>query len=261
MKEKVADHLVGLLARLLWRFDTPSGVQFAAYRFIMRVGPLAALAYAFRRKPLHADWRVSLMNRFLTAFTCIDPNFTLHLELEGSDLLDDACREGGGVVLCTAHFGLTLAAHAGVKRVGLRPVLVISGQNTRRSSAGWNWGTPDRLEMVDADQPDVLRKCARLIDKGAVLITFVDYDAGELHGGRVRAISPNLFRWAQSKRVSTLFLASRLASSGHVVLEFAKPSHSPLAGSKEAQACAEEFARFVAERTGDRCVVRRRKDG
>lgn len=263
MWRTIANQLLGVLARIVWYSSRPEHVQFTAWRVIRASYPaLSAFYRSGIGASLRKDWRGSMMNRMLSVFTRIDPRFALHLEIRSPHLLTEMRRRHGGVLVCTGHFGLTLAAHKGLLDMGLEPVFIGSGENGARDMSGWNWGTTRSVDLLDSDRPDVLTQARRRVRGGAVLIGYVDYDpaaaAPQVASG-ARAVSPNAFAWAQLERVPILFMASSLADDGRIVLEFIQPANAMPAGPREALACAGEFCRFIGSRMGRDYVIRRPK--
>ncbi len=263
MWRTIANQLLGVLARIIWSASRPEYVQFSAWRVIRATYPILSAFYrAGIDAGLRKDWRGSIMNRMLSVFTRIDPGFTLHLEIRSPHLLADMRRRHGGVLVCTGHFGLTLAAHKGLLDMGLEPVFIGSGENGARDMSGWNWGTPRHVDLLDADRPDVLTQASKRVRGGAVLIGYVDYDPAATApraGAGTQAVSPNAFAWAQLERVPILFMASSLADDGRIVLEFFQPANAMAGNAREALACADEFCNFIGRRMGRDYVIRRPK--
>ncbi len=255
MWRSIANQLLGLLARIIWYSSRRERAQFAAWRVIRALYPLLSALYSPGvTGRLRKDWRGSMLNRILSVFTRIDPGFSLHLEMRGAWLLTEARRQHGGVLVCTGHFGLTLASHKGLLDLGLAPVFVVSADNGARDVSGWNWGTATPLELLDADRPDVLIRAATRVRE--------DYDPlkeGLLCRSDAMAISPNAFAWAQINRVPMLFMASATGEDGRIVLEFTRPVHALPASPREALACAGEFSTFMSQRMGRDYVVMRPK--
>jgi hypothetical protein len=254
VRRHLANTGLGLLARILWAFSRPERVQLDAYRAVCLLYPLASRFYAAglasgQRK----DWHASMMNRLLSVFTRIDPGFTLHVDILNGAMLTDTHERHGGVLVCTGHFGLTLAAHAALPRIGVDPVFVGSLEGGVRDMQGWNWGTARPLDAIDTDRLDVLRVAAARLRSGAVIVSYVDYDPAELEGrrgGLSTAISPNAFVWASLNDAPVLFMASDLSPDGRILLEFARPNQHRPDSYREALACAGEFKAFMEARTG-----------
>lgn len=260
----IANQLLGMLATIIWYSSRRERVQMSAWRVIQTGYPLLSTLYRFGvRKRLRKDWRASMLNRMLSVFTRIDPDFALHLELRGAWLLTEAHRRHGGVLVCTGHFGLTLASHKGLLDLGLEPVFIVSGERGARDVSGWNWGTSRPIDLLDADRPDVLIQAARRLRDGAVVIGYVDFDPlaqGLPSGTASMAISPNAFSWAQLNRVPLLFMSSEPREDGRIMLEFSQPTQTLLDSPRSALACAAEFRDFMTSRTGRSHVVMRPKE-
>lgn len=260
----IANQLLGMLATIIWYSSRREWVQLSAWRAIRACYPMLSALYRLGvRKRLRKDWRGSMLNRMLSVFTRIDPDFVLHMEMRGVWLLTEAHRRHGGVLVCTGHFGLTLASHKGLLDLGLEPVFVGSGERGSRDMSGWNWGTSRPIDLLDADRPDVLIQAARRLRDGAVVIGYVDFDPlaqGLPSGTASMAISPNVFSWAQLNRVPMLFMSSEPSDDGRIVLEFSQPSQTLLDSPRSALACAAEFSDFMTSRTGRNHVVMRPKE-
>lgn len=258
-----ANRSLGLIAWLVWHCSSPQQAQLAAWRVIGASHPMLSLIYRTGvSRRLRKDWRGSMLNRFLSVFTRIDPAFKLHVDMNDVHYLNEARRQHGGVLICTGHFGLTLAAHKALLDLGIEPVFVGSGLQGARDTSGWNWGTPKPVELLDSDRPDVLLQARRRIDAGAVVIAYVDYDPEEGRAGKVgpMAISPNAFAWAALNRVPLLFMASRPGEDGRILLEFTLPPHPLPDNPRAARECAAGFRDFMAARMDRDYVILRPKD-
>ncbi|MEN3974193.1 hypothetical protein [Emcibacter sp. SYSU 3D8] len=264
MWRSIANQLLGLVGRIIWYSSRRERAQFTAWRVIRASYPVLSRLYLLGVNPRQQkDWRSSMLNRILSVFTRIDADFTLHLDIRGAWLLKEAHRQYGGVLICTGHFGLTLASHKGLLDLGLDPVFIGSGQRGARDMSGWNWGTATPIDLVDSDRSDVLLQAARRLRDGAVVIGYVDFDP-LAHGLRCNpaslAISPNAFSWAQINRFPMLFMASEPSEDGRIVLEFTQPIHAIPDSPRSALACAAEFGDFMTSRTGRNHVVMRPKE-
>jgi hypothetical protein len=238
----IANQLLGMLATIIWYSSRRERVQLSAWRAIRACYPMLSALYRLGvRKRLRKDWRGSMLNRMLSVFTRIDPDFVLHMEMRGVWLLTEA------------H----------LLDLGLEPVFIVSGEHGARDVSGWNWGTSRPIDLLDADRPDVLIQAARRLRDGAVVIGYVDFDPlaqGLPSGLASMAISPNAFSWAQLNRVPMLFMSSEPSDDGRIVLEFSQPSQTLLDSPRSALACAAEFSDFMTSRTGRNHVVMRPKE-
>jgi hypothetical protein len=256
LRYAIAHLVLDAAADLIGRRRAADRVQHSVCRFIERSYPILARVYGFGRRPVHhPDRRATMLNRMLCRITAHGPGLRLDAAWEQGALLDAAAAGGCGVLICTAHQRLAFAAHALLRAQGLKPVFVAIPGNVQPGS---HWGDREPLTLVDAENPDVLLRCARHIANGDIVIAFVDYriepDPGDRRAPPV-AISPNAFAWARSNDVPLLFLASRLTREGRILLELAQPE-----AGKAGAALARDFADFLEARTGWRCVVQRRKD-
>lgn len=250
MRHRIAQLFLDAAAWLIWRLYAPDSVQLAACRFIDRAFPLLSRAYglgkAGKRRPVR---RATMLNRMLSQFTRIDPDFTLHTDIENGALLRAATAGDRGVLICTAHLRLSFAAHRALRDLGLKPVFV---GITERGTAGWNWGDAEPLATIDAARADVLIRCLRHVRRGNAVIAFVDYRGAPGTGAEPLLISPNAFTWAALNAVPLLFMATRLKRDGRIAIEFERPD--------AAVSSAAEFAAFIERRTGWDCVVKRPKE-
>ena len=249
------------LAWLIWRFSSPAMAQLAAFHVIDRWPSRLARIYNFGRKAHYrADYRVRALNHILCVFTQYDPNFTLHVDVENADALIAASMGARGVLICTAHLGLTLAAHRALHDLGYTPAFVIFDSPR---TARWNWGHPAPLTVIDAGRPDVLVRCSRHIQRGDAIIAFVDYHTAGMamcDGPQPLGISPNAFAWAHLNDIPILFMASRLDSGGRIVIELENSASVHRDGPATGASTARAFAEFLEQRTGWRCIIRRPKE-
>jgi hypothetical protein len=258
-----ANQLLGVLAWFVWHCSNRNNAQLAAWRVIRLSHSLLALIY--RRgvsARLRKDWRGSMLNRMLSVFTRIGSDFQLHVDMHGVHHLMAAHEEHGGVLVCTGHFGLTLASHKALFDLGLTPIYVGSGEGGARNTSGWNWGTSRAVVLLDSDRPDIFLQAKRRLDAGAVIIAYVDYDPEQGRPGAdgPMAISPNAFIWAALHHIPILFMAARPDEDGRIVLEFIDPVHRLPHDPRTGLHCAAEFRDFMASRMDRDYVILRPKN-
>lgn len=255
MRLRIAHLVLDWTARMIHLSVLPERIQPVAWRFIQMSFPFLWAARKWRLSPgYRPDARAAMLNRMLCMFTRLDPDFTLHVELENASALMAAAAKGRGVLVCTGHQRLAFAAHRAILDLGIQPVFV---GLTSGGCVGWNWGHPDPISTIDAERADVLLRCRARARQGNALVTFVDYyqDSREAEETPPVAISPNAFAWASNDNVPIVFLAARTARNGRIILTFREPDDLDAAP----MALADAFARFLSEKTGWPCIVARRK--
>jgi lauroyl/myristoyl acyltransferase len=250
-----ADWGIGAVASMVVRFAPPGSEYVVLWRILTIAYPLFAVPYKVCRPRSRSDmWRTLILQRALSVMTRYRPGFDLKLNVLGGDNVDRALRAAEPLVVCTAHFGLTLAAPRALADREHK-VALIASQSSGRD--GWHWGLRDPLHLLPSGS-DTLLRARSVLRAGTPVICYVDYMlSGSDSQTRLTGISPSVFHLAYRLGANLLFLASRLESDGTITIEFHRPNQQRLATSQAADLCAEEFASFVADRTGWPCIVRR----
>lgn len=226
------------------------------WRILSFAFPLLDSVHATLHSPSSKEaWRVLMLRRALAVMTRRRPGFDLPLRVIGEEELQRSLESGAPLILCTAHFGLTLAAPRILADHGRRVVLVAKPSP---SANGWHWGLREPLQVLPTG-PDVLRQARAALRTGIPLISFVDHEQSEAEQRALRiSISPNMFRLAHRVGATILFFASHLDPDGTIAIEFHRPRHDRISTSDEADQCAAEFAGFASARIGRTCVVQRK---
>jgi hypothetical protein len=259
-----ANWAVGAIAVAVVRLSPPHlayALYWQVYRFFF--APLAPVYRRFNLGSEHAQWRILMLQRALTAMTRKRPGFDLQVKVLGKEVIEEELATGKPIVIFTAHFGLTLAAPRVLADLG-RPPAFIARLSTK--SDGWNWGLKTPLQILGDDAYAFVR-ARRAMKNGTPIICYVDYYASDdgshcpnyydgSHRPRRVFISPHAFQFAHRLSAQVLFLASSLEADGAIIIEFSRANRGQLRSSKDADLCAAEFASFVAKRTGWDCCVR-----
>jgi hypothetical protein len=250
-----AHKVIGAIAAPIAQFVPPSHAYAVVHRILMAMYPLFAIPYRrFCPPNRRRDWRSLILQRALSVMTRRRAGFDLKLRVIGGEDLDSVYRETGRVILCTAHFGLTLATPRVLADRGL-PVALIADR--AGGYDGWHWGLRERLQVLQ-EGPNVLLQARAALAKGIVVICYTDYIvAGKDSGERLMGISPNVFELAQRLRAALLFLGSRLEPDGTIDIEFFRPQNHRPESAEFVAACMDEFVAFVRLRTGWNCIIRR----
>jgi hypothetical protein len=230
---------ISVIAWLLVRVLKPRAAYWGAAAFVGAVYPL--IGWADRRLHRHSlprDRRSLILRAMLGVMTRhgrVDPA----VRLGNFELVERTYAEAGRLMLCTAHFGLTMAVFSVLERRGYAFNVVTSGHGK-----GWNWGCDRPLDRVKADE-QCLRRLRASLAQGTIAVVYADaVPAHGTIGGDVE-ISPSLFRFARLTKTPILYFDARRLADGAIGIDFFQPE----------AADAEEFCRFVAERTGWRCAI------
>ncbi len=231
---------LSLTAWLLVKICAPRRAYRGAVRFVTMLYPLVATTYArLHPQGLQRDRR-GIMLQWM--FGVMTRHGFVDLDVRVDDLAAIKRRhaEGRGVMLCTAHTGLTMAMFSVLEQQGWRNVLI-----TRGSGHGWNWGCRNPIQLIrpGGDSLLQLRRCLR---QGAVAVLYPD-TLPSREGPQTIVISPNLFEFARMTGTPLLYYDARLAADGAIALDVVEPVTGRV----------EEFAGFVAGRNGWQTAIGR----
>jgi lauroyl/myristoyl acyltransferase len=253
--ERIADAAIRLAAAVLVRLVPADRVHATTYRLIAATYPVLSCPFRLLAPPQRQrDWRPMMLRQALAVMTRIRPGFPIAVRMEGGAALDDAWRESRRVILCTAHFGLTLAAPRALIDRGYRIAGIADPAGGKDD--GWNWGLAERLRIL-ADRPDVFLHARAALDQGIVIVCYADHVlAHHADGSRRMALSPNAVRFARRVGAAVLFLGARLDPDGAITIEIHRPEQWRPRTARDADACVGEFVAFARARTGFAYEVR-----
>ena len=231
---------LSLAAWLLVKTCSPRRAYRGAVRFVAILYPWVALLYSQLhpqklrrdRRGIILQWMFGVMSRH----GFVDPD----VRVENLAAIRRRIGEGHGVILCTAHTGLTMVMFSVLEREGWDNVLISKG-----SGHGWNWGCRKPIRFIRPGG-DSLLKLRRYLRQGTVAVIYPD-TLPLYEGPQTVVISPNLFRFARVTGTPLPYYDARLAADGAIAIAIVEPATGD----------AEEFASFVAERTGWQTAVGR----
>jgi hypothetical protein len=244
---RVANGAVGVVAAAVVHAVSPNRAHEVFWRISQAAFPLFAGVYrVFRPQSRSELWRIHVLQRALSVMTRQRPGFTLKVRVSGTD---------DPLIICTAHFGLTLAAARVLADLGHRPAWIVDRTDT---ADGWHWGLRQPLWILPRAS-DVMLHARRALQDGFPVVCYVDFKPPEFCSRTFTHvhISPNVFRLAHRLAANLLFMASGLEADGTIRIEFRQPNLGRLRSLQEADLCAAEFAEFVSARTGWTCSVRK----
>ncbi len=196
-----------------------------------------------------ADYHSEFVQHMLCAATR-HGGIDIKVLLSGADILGEIYRRHGHAILCTAHFGLTLAIARALADLSI-PVSGIG--KVQPSMSGWHWGVPERLRII-ASSPYCFVRARRALETGRVLVAYPDdgvYD--DTDGRPVMVIKPNLFSFAARLKCPVLFFGAKLAEDGAILIDIVRPDHAFPQTAADARGLAEEFFAFVSARSKRPC--------
>ncbi len=254
----IANSVVWIIAAAVIRLAPAARAHAVFWQISEFIFPPFVRAYRlFRPQSRSEMWRIHVLQRALSVMTRHSPGFDLKLRVLGKDLAEQALNAKEPLIICTAHFGLTLAAARVLADLGHRAAWVTDWS---AGSNGWHWGLCDPLKIL-VRGPNVMLQVRRELERGTLVVCYVDYKPME-YCSRSRGsllVSPNAFSLAHRVAAHVLFMASHLEDDGTIVIEFQWPwLHAPR-NEREAERCAADFAAFLSNRIGWRCFVQRQR--
>jgi len=230
-----------------------------AYDALVR---LSAVLYAathrlyalLRRHSPKRNYRALILRDMLCMATR-KGDIPIRTRLDGGDILDRAYAEHGRVILCTAHFGLTLAIFSVLEARGLSPAAVgrVSAKRDRL-----HWGCKRPVNLIESDRLCLVRS-RQALDAGEVVTVFPEVPRSPANlpdtGDDSFDVEANVFGFAQRVGVPVLFFGAGLGSNGAIVLDIIEPTHSLPGTPAEATALAWEYCAFLEARTERPCSV------
>lgn len=237
--------MLTVVAWILVKTSPPEAAYGRVVRFVNLVyPPLAALYRALYPEKLNRDRRVLMLQWMLSVMT--RHGFVeLKMRVSNFSAVESAFAKSGRLILCSAHFGLTMAIFSVLENRGLPFKSVTNG-----SGRGWNWGCRQPLDLIPADQHCLLR-IRKALQERAIVVIYADYIPTHWNGIDCGAISPNIFRFARITSTPILYFDAQLAVDGATEINVVEPEIFD----------AEEFSRFVHARTDMRWIVRRPQAG
>jgi hypothetical protein len=254
--KKLADWIIGGVAAMVAYLAPPDRAYAVLWRLISPFFPVLETIFRVVAKRPGQDCRTLTIQRALAVMTRCRPGFDLALRVEGREELARVLKESTPVILCTAHFGLTLAAPRVLADYGRRVALIAS---KAKESNGWHWGLREPLQIL-GDGADSFLRARAVLRSGHLLISYVDYKTlGSASPEVVTCISPNAFRLAHLTGATLLFFSSRLELDGHISINFHRPQLNRILSPEQANLCAAEFVDFASKHADWKCVVQRWK--
>lgn len=237
-----------VVAWILWLAGPPENAQARAFAFARRFEGLAGLVLG-RRAGGTIPVRVHVMNSLISRFCCFQRGFPVDVELVGAVQVFERHDECG-VLIATVHTKLGLAANAALRTKGRGPIFVGFPQADLAASS---WGSAEDADCIDARDPTVFLKIRKAIEKGRIVVAFVDF--GKSTDGST-FLSPNLFAWAELANVPVMHSLATLGSEGRIRIEI----EAERADMIDAGARARSFVDFLGARWPRRFQLCRPKE-
>lgn len=148
-----------LLAIVLVKMLSPAQAYSALLAIVKLVfdrgGPLVLTL--LRQDKLKRDPRQLVLQRMLCAMARhgqVEPK----LQVLNEELLQRTYRQYGGLILATAHFGLTLSILRVLENNGLRTISISAGGN--HNGSGWHWGCRQPVQLIPPARPHCCKPTA-----------------------------------------------------------------------------------------------------
>lgn len=253
--EVAAIRSVEVLALLIIRLVPRSRAYDALVRLSAVLHAATHRLYAhLRRRSPKRDYRALLLRDMLCMATR-KGGISIRVRLDGGDILDRVYAAHGRAILCTAHFGLTMAIFSALEARGLSAAAV--GQvSTKRDRL--HWGCIRPVKLIESDRLCLVRG-RRVLEAGAVVTVFPDVSRAPANqpdtGDNGFDVEPNIFDFAQLVGVPVLFFSAGLERTGTIVLDIVEPPHSLPRDTAEADALIGEYCSFLEERSGRPCAA------
>lgn len=221
--------------------------------------PICGLLQLIAISLTNRDRRYPLLKRMFSAMTR-SGGVSLRVRVRNEEALIRTYRNHGRLILCTAHFGLTMAIFRALEERNLEAISISFGGNGQVD--GWHWGCQKRLRLIKPG-PSALFQARKALEAGTILIAYLDHAVSKIRPiwskSVTMGISPNIFEFAQLSSIPILFFSSELAPDGAIVLDFVEPSRALTNDDRGAvvESMAQEFKDFVQARTGWQCVIQR----
>ena len=232
---------------IIAKMRTPQQRYWAALLWVKWFTPFAVFVdrWVFRRPQKSLLSKTALLKFILSAITryayieipCRSPNERALLEYH---------RKYGGFILCSAHFGLTMAVFGFLEKHGI-PVTSISNGGPRKKAYGWNWGCTEPLRLIKSNAISLI-KVRKALAKDEIVLVYCDHAPDDNFQNDFLFLSPNIFEYAYRATIPLLFLGVALAYDGIIEIEFVEASHPIPASAEELAVVMEEFRYFVAQR-------------
>jgi hypothetical protein len=223
---------LALAAWILVKTCPPRAAFRCAVWFATLLHRIAAAPYARLRPQFPPRDRRGLILQWMFGVMTRHGHVDLDVRLVNGAAIERAYARAGRLILCTAHFGLTMAMFSALERRGHRFNLISTGRGH-----GWNWGCRQPLAIIQNDAHCLLH-LRRSLDEGVIAVVYPDH-LPPGNGVRPTLISPQIFRFARMTRTPLLYYDVRL-EAGAIVITVVEPE----------TADAAEFGAFIAARAG-----------
>ncbi|CAH1903505.1 conserved hypothetical protein [Candidatus Nitrotoga sp. HW29] len=232
---------------IIAKMRNPQQRYWAALRWVKWLLPVAVFVdrWVFRRyqkSPLDTTALLKFILSAITRYAYIE----IPLRSPNEQTLLEYHRKYGGFILCSAHFGLTMAVFGFLEKHGL-PVMSISNGGSGKKAYGWNWGCTAPLRLIKPDEKSLI-KVRKALAKNEIVLVYCDHAPDDNFQNDFLYLSPNIFEYAYKTTTPLLFLGAALAYDGMIEIEFVEASHPIPASEEELVVVMEEFRCFVAQR-------------
>lgn len=252
--------LINICIRFVYRRIMDFSVNFLLYfwpketlqrrSFLFSQSMGAILAWTFGARQLGTpSYEAHIFNSLITRLSRISPGLALDIIVDNRSLLTESLQHGKGVVIATVHSQLSLSLHS-IRDSKGRPPLFVG--NHHDDMTGWNWGSIDPIEALNAQDSMVLMHVRSALTSGRIVACFVDFNEGPKGP---TFTSPNLFALAHLMQVPVLHMLCTLETGGRIRIDLAKEPQNLTDPHKKAEA----FVKFIETRLGVRLSIRRPK--
>ncbi|CAG9933426.1 hypothetical protein [Candidatus Nitrotoga arctica] len=245
--KQLIEFFIAVSGFIIAKLRNPQQRYWAALLWVKWLFPFAVFVdrWVFRRPQKSLLSKTALLKFILSAITRY-AYIEIPLRSPNERTLLEYHRKYGGFILCSAHFGLTMAVFGFLEKHGI-PITSISNGGSRKKAYGWNWGCTEPLRLIKSDAKSFI-KVRKALAKDEIVLVYCDHATDDNFQNDFLFLSPNIFEYAYKATIPLLFLGAALAYDGIIEIEFVEASHPIPASAEELVMVMEEFRLFVAQR-------------